>query len=125
MLVDERDIHRELAVALDELLRAVERIDEPITLPFAPRRVIGGQRLLGEDRQARVELLERLADDAVRDLVRFGQRRVVALARDGEIGASVDVEYRAARVAGDLASCVEQTAVLARVDHEPSCIIET
>ena len=36
------------------------------------------------------------ADDAVRDLVGFRQRRVVALARDGEIGAAVDLENRAA-----------------------------
>ena len=59
MLVDERDIDGELAVALHELFRAVERIDEPIARPAAPHRVIARQRFFREDRDAAVELRER------------------------------------------------------------------
>ena len=65
------------------------------------------------------------ADDAVRDLVGLRQRRVVALACDGEIGAAIDLEDRAPRVARDLARCIEQAALFAQVRHGPSCIIAT
>ena len=43
----------------------------------------------------------------------------------GEIGAAVDLEDRAPRLARDRARCVEQAALFAQVGHGPSCIIAT
>ena len=50
---DQRDVDGELAVPADEFLRAVERIDQPITLPTPP--LFEGRRFgfLGDHRYVR------------------------------------------------------------------------
>jgi hypothetical protein len=107
MAVDERNVDRELAVALQELLGAVERVDEPIALPLAPRRRVGWGRLLGQDGQTRRELFEGATDDRVGHSIGFRQRRIVALALDGKIRAAVNLENRLSGFASNLASCIE------------------
>ena len=77
--IDERDVHRELAVALEELLRAVERIDEPIARPRAALRDVLRRGFLRQHRHRSIERAQSLADDAVRELIGFRERRAVVL----------------------------------------------
>ena len=106
-LLDERDVHRELAVALQEFLRAVERVDEPEARPSTTRRGIGRRGFFRQHGQRSVERSDSLRDDPVRDLVRLGQRRTVVLELHGEI-AGVYLEDRVSRGAGDRAEPLEQ-----------------
>src|SRR3546814_10372104 len=43
-VLDEGDVHRELAVAVEELLGAVERVDQPEAVAFDHRLLAGGDR---------------------------------------------------------------------------------
>jgi len=97
---DQRDVHGELAVALDELAGAVERIDQPVAWPaaaFAPR---GDARFFGKHRQRRLDRGQSGEDDALRGEIGGGERRGVGLALDDEI-AAIDVEDRLARLPRD------------------------
>src|SRR5690606_14099474 len=53
VIFDQSDIDRELAVSLDEFLRAGEGIDEPVARPLDAARVLGAVRLLREHREPR------------------------------------------------------------------------
>jgi len=73
-VLDERDVDGELAVSLQELLRSVQGVDQPVPPPVPPDVVGGGGRLLGEDRELWGERVQRRDDRPVRGEVRVGQR---------------------------------------------------
>ena len=80
------DVDGELAVALDELARAVERIDHPELAPgsaFAPGRL---RRLLGENGYVGRERGQAFDDDSLRLQVGQRQRRIVFLVLHREAG---------------------------------------
>jgi hypothetical protein len=103
---NERDVDRELAVALDELFRAVEWVDEPIARPTPACRVVLGRRFLGKQRDRGVERREIARDDRVSHAVGFRERRIVALPRYREV-AAVDLEDGATCGARNVAHGVE------------------
>ncbi len=105
--LDQGDVHGEFAVALDELLGAVERVHQPVAAPAAARLVRNIGSFLRQAGVVRLQRRQPAADDAVCSQVRLGQRRVVVLLRHGEIGA-VDVENGAARLLGDGQDLFEQ-----------------
>ena len=100
-VLDQRDVHGEFAVALDELARAVERIDQPVTAPPAALFVRNRRRLLRQHRQHRLERAQPRDDHAMRGEVGLGQRRTIVLVRDLERMA-VHGEDRLARAPRDL-----------------------
>src|SRR5688500_13420089 len=77
-MVDERDVHGELAISLQELPRAVERIDQPESRPATAALVSGFGRFLGQDRKRR-RGLQRAHDELVRSHVRGRKRRAIRL----------------------------------------------
>jgi len=100
-IFDEGDVDGEFAVALDELARAVERIDQPQAPPIAAHEA--GHvldRFLRQHRHVRREALERVDDAAVRGEVGRRQRRLVVLVLHREL-AVVDSEDVCRRVACD------------------------
>ncbi len=84
-VLDEADIDGELAVAVDELLGAVERVDEPEEGRRRNRQAVRRRMLLGDDRDVRRRRGESLEDQRLGMLVGKGHRRGVVLAADGEI----------------------------------------
>jgi hypothetical protein len=48
--VDQRDVDRKLAVAVNEFLGAIERVDQPVTLPLATLSEARQAFFLGNDR---------------------------------------------------------------------------
>ena len=71
---DERDVHGELAVPLDEFFRAVERIDEPKTFPLLALGVRYRFRLFGENRNGWVDFAQPANDAVVGGVVGERQR---------------------------------------------------
>ena len=67
VVTDQRDVDRELAVAVDEFLGAVERIDQPEIVPPVPDvRCVLSRRLFREHGNVRGELVQPRAQDVVR-----------------------------------------------------------
>src|SRR5690606_32918408 len=83
--VDERDVDGKFAVALDELLRAVQRIDEPVTSPLRALGKGDAHRLLRQHWDVRRELPQALGDGSVRREIRLRQGRAILLVRNGKI----------------------------------------
>ena len=104
--LDERDIHREFAVAIDELACAIQWIDEPESFRDH-RNSSRGRGLLGDDLQARRDAGERRQDQRFGAVVGLGHRRRVAFAFDLELG-GVDLHDDRAGRAGDRDDPVEQ-----------------
>src|SRR5690606_38756457 len=88
---DQRDVYRELAVATDELTRAVKWIHEEERPVPDLGRVPGGDALLCDDGDTGRQPLEALEDDAFGPLVRLGDRGRVRLVADLEL-ARIDIE---------------------------------
>ena len=84
-VLDERDVDRELAVAADELLGAVERIDEQEGVPDL-RSPCGGHFLLGDDRNVRHRRREGFHDGVLGAEIGFADRRIVDFVGDGKVG---------------------------------------
>jgi hypothetical protein len=76
----------ELAVAADEFLGPVERIDEP-EQPVMGRDAAGSCLLLGDHRDLRRQLAQVAQDHRLGALVGLGHRRRIFLAAHREIGA--------------------------------------
>ena len=83
---DQRHVHGELAVAVHELARAVERVDQPEKAACRGLET-AGDRLLGDDREFRPQLPERTGDERLGARVGCGQRRAVRLFPGAEVGA--------------------------------------
>jgi hypothetical protein len=98
-IFDERDVDGELAVAADEFLGAVERIDEPEAAPDLGH-VAGGDRFLGHHGDVGRQRLQGRDDDGLGALVGLGHRRGVLLAAHGEVG-RIDLEHHVAGTARD------------------------
>ena len=81
----QRDIHREIPPALDELLGAVQRIDEPEQRPDLGR-LSCRNGLLGHDGHGGRQVLQRLDDEGLGALIGLGDRRLIILAADREVG---------------------------------------
>ena len=101
-VLDQRDVHGELAVALDELARAIQRIDQPEARPAASRVPGDFLAFLGKDRDVRRQRAQTIDDDAIGGEVGSGQRRIVALGLDVEIVAAVHGHDGVAGLMGDV-----------------------
>ncbi len=103
-VLNQGDIHRELAVALDKLFGAIQRINQPVTLPvlaFFPTRRI----LFGQHRRFRIQLAQARNNDVMCCNIRSGDRRIIALVRDiCRCFAVIDLHDCVARLAGKLAN---------------------
>ncbi len=93
--LDQRDIDGELAVAADEFLGAVERVDEPEEIRRRTGQAVGLALLLGDDRDAGRGGGERGEDDRLGALIGKRHRRGIRLAADREI-AGIDLHDRIA-----------------------------
>src|SRR6185437_7694055 len=85
VVLDQRDVDRELAVALDELAGTVERIDQPVPRPrFAllPRRLLG---FFGNERQYGLHVRQAFGNHLLRGKVGGGERGAVVLQLDVEV----------------------------------------
>ena len=113
-VLDQRDVDGELAIALDELARAVQRIDHPQPRPGQALR--GGdlvRRLLRQHRDVGGEPRQAIDNAVMRGEVGGGQRRVVGLvlhcefavvdAQDFRRGVARDRDHALAQFVGDAA----------------------
>jgi len=91
---DQRDVHRELAIALHELARAVQRVHQP-EARCRRRQAILGTSLLGHGGDIRRQRGEMNQDHALGALVGLGHGGVVGLAAHGEIGFVHAHDFRA------------------------------
>ena len=99
-VLHQRNIDRELAIAFDELPRAVQRIDQPEPLPVASRLEALWRRLLGQHLDFGCQGTEARADDPLRCQIGLGQGRAIVLERDVECGA-IDAHDLIARGIGN------------------------
>ncbi len=104
---DQRDVDGELAVARDELLGAVERIDQPEALRRLGGQALGLRLLLGDHRNVGRQAAQGGQDHRLRRQVGLGHRRLVGLALGGEVG-GIDLEDLGAGVARDLGQLLGQ-----------------
>jgi len=96
---DEGDADAELAVLLDELARAVERIDQPQPRPGTALGRVQRGGFLRQYRDVRRQRFQASDQQAMRGEIRLGQRRAVVLGFNGEIP-GIDGHDRAARRLG-------------------------
>jgi len=99
MRVDQRDIDCEFAVAVDELLGAIQGVDQPVTLPLPALLERRQSLFFGDDRYVRCQLPESGDDAVMRCQVGLCQRRFVAFFLNVEI-CRVDFEDRLASFGG-------------------------
>ena len=112
MVLDQRDVHRELAVARQELARAIERIDEPVAAPLAAHREGDLRGLLRQHRQLGREPSQLLHDQPVRTQVGSGERRVICLGGRRQRLCTVHLEDPPSRRARNHGAALEQGAKL-------------
>jgi hypothetical protein len=94
--VAERDRHRELREAMQEVRGAVERVDDPLVLVVALRAA-----LLGEDRVVRVGAVDDADDLVLGEPVDLGDEVVALLGADGQPVDPLEVaDDHVARAAG-------------------------
>ena len=107
---DQRDIHGEFAVALDELLGPVQRVHEPELRPAGALFEGDGRRLFRHNRNVRRQGLQFAHDQHVGSAIRRRQRGMIVFGLHAEIRGLVHVEYRLAGGSGDLHNGVQQSA---------------
>ena len=108
VLADQGDIHGKFTVALDELLGAIQRVDQPELVPAAALLEGYRGRFLGPDRNIGRQLVQLGEDELVGRAVGRSQRRTVVLGLDGEVFPLVDFHDGVAGRAGDTQHVVEQ-----------------
>ncbi len=77
--LDQRDIHAEFAVALEELLGTVEGIDNPAARPLMPRRQLIFSGLFRHHRNIRRQRAQAGCNQRMRRHVGSGERRGISL----------------------------------------------
>jgi hypothetical protein len=112
-VLDQGDVDGELAVALDELLGAVQRIDQPVAPPGAAGGIGDVAAFLGQAGDVGRQSGQAVFDDLVRGQVGGGQGTVVVFVRDVEC-ATVDRQDRFARILGKRDQRREQVIVIVR-----------
>jgi hypothetical protein len=88
-MFDDRDVDRELAILVDEFLRAIERIDQGEAMTVFGHLAVA-EGFLGDDGQIGFCLGQALQNQRLGALVGFGDRGRISLAIDIEI-ALIDV----------------------------------
>ena len=106
-VVYQRDVDGELAIALDELLGAVQRIHQPVGLPAGALLERQALRLLGQHGYIRRQGLQAVNDGVMRGHIGRRQRRAVILLLDRKI-AVVDLENLLARHTGNVHGRLQQ-----------------
>ena len=71
---DQRNIHRKFAISIDELLGAVERVDQPVAVPLRRSSKSGQSGFLGDDRHIRRQCCQTCDDALMRGEVGLRQR---------------------------------------------------
>ena len=95
---DQRDVDGEFAVAVNELTRTVERVDEPEAPPRRCLEAAGG-RFLGDDRNVRPQLAERGRDERLGAGIPYTVPRNTYRTSDGRwVAVSTSAESVAERV---------------------------
>ena len=98
---DQGNVDGEFAVLLDELARAVERIDQPVACPGATLFPGDAGRFFRQHRQLRRQPTQAVDDEMVRGEIGGGQRRAIVLVLDGEVP-RIDFHDRDAGRDGDI-----------------------
>ena len=109
----QRNVDGELAIARDELLRTVERIDQPITRPLLALRVVSEPGFLGNDRQPWPQRFKSCHQHMMRTHISFGERRIIGLGLHTKV-LRIHGHDGGARIAHELHHRVEQLASLHR-----------
>ena len=104
---DDGDIDGKLAVAGQEFLGAIERIDEDERLHFARHEAVGA--LLGQDRHAGQEPRQALADDVVGRLI--GDRDGAAIGLGAAAARAVVLHDRSTGTRREIDKTVEERGV--------------
>jgi hypothetical protein len=103
---------------MDEIRRAVDRIDDPAVLLVA---ALHAARFLHQETVARARFLELLADDFLTALVGGGDEVAGSLDRDLQIGDFAEIALYAAR---RLAHGIDHDGEISRLSHD-EFLIET
>ncbi|MNT42253.1 hypothetical protein D3C72_1786650 [compost metagenome] len=103
-LLDQRNVHGELAVAGDELLGTIQRIHQPVAGPAAPCLHRLGVRLFRQHMDIRRQAGQRLHYHLVRPLIGGGERTLVLLVLHRK-GLTVDGQDGVTGGAGDGLQC--------------------
>ena len=108
MVAHQGDVDRELAIAADELLGAVERVHQPQLGPgAADRKRVRGLGFLGQHRDRRRQRRELARENLVSRTVGKGDRRLVCLVLD-PVGRGIDLENGGGRLGDGVADAGEQ-----------------
>ena len=73
-VVNQGDVDSEFAVSTDELFRAVERVDQPISLPAASLVVADRFTFFRQNWQSFGQTRKRISNQLMRPAVRFRER---------------------------------------------------
>jgi len=104
---DQRDVDRELAVAVDEFAGTVQRIDQEEGTTGNVGNAACRHRFLGHDRNVTGNLGQALQDDFLRPFVGIGHRGLVIL-HPGRDLALVDFQDRQTGLDGNIDQAVDQ-----------------
>ncbi|MNE57010.1 hypothetical protein D3C80_1519540 [compost metagenome] len=103
-MVDQCNVHGELAVAGDEFLGAIQRIHQPVAGPAEPRLHRLGVRLFRQHRDIRRQAGQRLHYHLVSPLIGGGERTLVLLVLHSE-GLTIDGQNGGTGGTGDGLQC--------------------
>jgi hypothetical protein len=91
VILDQRNIDGEFTVPFHELAGTVQRVDQPVTLPRTAHVEVGQSAFLRYNWHIGCQLAQAFHDRTMRRHVCLGQRRVIVLGFDVEVG-RVDFE---------------------------------
>ena len=102
------NVHGELAVALDELLGAIQRVHQPETGPVLALGIGNTAGFFREHRNLRRQRLQARFNDLVRRHIRFRNRRLVILGFHPQVVTLVHRQNGITRFTGNLGERVQQ-----------------
>ena len=117
MLINQRDIDGELAVALHEFLGAVQRINQPVAPPARALSKGHGRRFLGQDWDLRGQGTQAGHDQFMRGQIGGRQWTVIILGADAE-RRGVNVQNPRAGPGGQYPHRFQPVHPLVRVTHQ-------